>query len=347
MAACKIKVLIDTLYRQHQEDCAVEVRKAVITAAGRGVRLYPVADTVQKGMLPLMDRDGLTKPVIQIIIEEALDSGIEEICIVCAPGDEERYRAQMNGLRTNLLEGYPGEEWAHNQAGRLENLLQRLSFAMQEDALGYGHAVYCARHFVGSAPFLLLLGDHLYLSDEPDKRCAAQLIELAEQEQCAVAAVNPTREYHVGHYGTVSGKRLSELPGVYQIEKIIEKPSISLAESELQTPGLRTGHYLCFFGMHVLPPSLFPLIEEELKRSGQQGGGCQLTPTLQELALRERYLAAELRGTRYDIGARYGLLLTQLALGLAGNDRDAMQREILELLLETRRVRDTKTGSIS
>ena len=320
------------------------VRKAVITAAGRGVRLYPVADTVQKGMLPLMDRDGLTKPVIQIIIEEALDSGIEEVCIVCAPGDEDRYRAQLSGLRDNLLEGYTGEEWAKTQAGRIDTILRRLSFAVQKEPLGYGHAVWCAHEFASDEFFLLLLGDHLYLSQVPGQRCAQQLIQLATQEQCAVAAVNPTREHLVGGYGTLNCKRLPDLPGVYQIEKIIEKPSISLAETELQTPGLRTGHYLCLFGMHVMSPRIFSLLEENMKSGENAGQEIQLTPALQELARRDKYLAAELRGTRYDIGSRYGLLLAQIALGMAGHDRDVMLAEIVSLMAEAARMREGMTG---
>jgi len=319
----------------------LQVRKAVITAAGRGVRLYPVADTVQKGMLPLMDRDGLTKPVIQIIAEEALDSGIEEVCIVCAPGDEPRYRSQLSQLRNNLLEAYTGTAWASAQAERIDAMLRKLTFSVQEEPHGYGHAVYCAHDFVGDDPFLLLLGDHLYLSDIDGTRCAQQLIQLAEQEQCAVAAVNPTREQYVGNYGALSGRRVSEMPGVYQIEKIIEKPSISLAESELQTPGLRAGHFLCFFGMHVLTPTIFSFLGEALARRPDE---CQLTPALQELANRERYLAAELRGARYDIGARYGLLTAQIALGMAGHDRDAMLVEMVELLAVSKRRRNHDTG---
>lgn len=315
----------------------MEVRKAVITAAGRGVRLFPVADTVQKSMLPLLDRDGLTKPIIQIIIEEALDSGIEEVCIVCAPGDEQRYREQLMQLRDNLLEGFSGEDWALEQAQRLDIILRRLVFAVQEDPRGYGHAVYCARHFVGADPFLLLLGDHLYLSHEPGRRCAQQLLELAAREACAVAAVNPTREHLVPHYGTLSGRGVPGLPGVYVIEKIIEKPSVSLAETELQTPGLRSGHYLCLFGMHVLPPTIFPLIEAECDRTENQAGGVQLTPALQELSRRERYLAAELHGERYDIGARYGMLMAQLALGMAGRDCEELLSEMVMLLAESRR----------
>jgi UTP--glucose-1-phosphate uridylyltransferase len=305
----------------------LDVRKAVITAAGRGVRLYPVADTVQKGMLPIIDRDGVAKPTIQIIMEEALESGVEEVCIVCAPGDEERYRGQFAQLRDNLRAGYGDKDWARRQAERLDALLRCLSFAVQEDALGYGHAVWCAKDFVGEENFLLLLGDHVYVSQVAGQRCARQLIDLATQENCAVAAVNPTREHLVRRYGTLSGVRVHGLPGVYDIDRILEKPSLSRAELELSTPGLRVGHYLCLFGMHVLPHRIFDLLGEQLEVGGTE---CQLTPALQELANRERYLAAELRGARHDIGAAFGLLHAQLALGLAGKEREEMLAGLVE-----------------
>ena len=254
------------------------IRKAVITAAGRGVRLYPVADTVQRGMLPIIDRDGVAKPIIQIIIEEAVESGVEEICVVCAPGDEERYRKLLGQLRDTLVSGYAGEAWAKKQAGVLDELLRRLSFAVQEEPGGYGHAVRCARDFAGGESFLLMLSDHVYISNVPEKRCARQLIDLAEQEQCAVAAVNPTREHLVRLYGTLGGKRVPDLGGVYEIERILEKPSLSRAELELHTPGLRVGHFLCLFGMHVLPHRIFDFLETEWQKAQEEGGECQLTP---------------------------------------------------------------------
>ena len=318
----------------------MRIRKAVITAAGRGVRLYPVADTVQKGMLPLVDRDGLAKPVIQIIAEEALESGIEEICIVCAPGDEEQYVKQLRLLRDNLLDAYEGADWARQQAQRLNNLIRQLCFAVQKEPLGYGHAVCCAKEFVGEESFLLLLGDHLYISAIEGRRCAQQVIELAELEDCPVAAVQATREHLVGHYGTVSGKRAPDIPGAYQIERIIEKPSLSTAELHLLTPGLRAGYYLCFFGMHVLPHRIFGIIEAALARNASAPPDSlevQLTPALEELAAREKYLALEVAGSRYDIGAKFGLMETQIALAAGGKDRDEVLCAIIELLAEANR----------
>ncbi|MGZ3472649.1 MAG: sugar phosphate nucleotidyltransferase, partial [Isosphaeraceae bacterium] len=145
----------------------MQITRAVITAAGRGARQYPASDTVQKAMLPVVDRDGLTKPVLQIIAEEALESGIEEICVVSAPGDEAVYRDHFRNYAANLRSAFKGVEWAEEQARRLFDLKQRLRFSVQPEPQGYGHAVWCAREFVAGQPFLLLPGDHLYLSAEP------------------------------------------------------------------------------------------------------------------------------------------------------------------------------------
>jgi UTP--glucose-1-phosphate uridylyltransferase len=308
----------------------VEISKAVITAAGRGARQYPASDTVQKAMLPLVDRDGLTKPVLQIIAEEALESGIEEICVVAAPGDEDVYRHHFRSYAANLRSAYKGVDWAEAQARRLLDLEQHLTFAMQPEPEGYGHAVWCARQFVAGAPFLLLLGDHLYISSE-SRRCARQLIDLAVAEQCAVSAVQATREHLIHQYGTLTGRRLPQHPEIYSIDEIIEKPNPTLAELRLQVPGLRAGHYLCFFGMHVLTPSVFDLLDDLVARNIRELSQIQLTTALNLLAGKEKYLAIETRGSRFNLGVKFGGVEAQIALALAGADRERM----LTLLLES------------
>jgi len=309
----------------------MRIKKAVITAAARGERLYPVADTIQKAMLPVIDIDGLHKPVLQIIAEEAFASGIEELCVVCAPGDGERYISAFTSLRDNLVKSFKGVDWAKTQAEKIDHLLNRIQFTEQQEPLGYGHAVYCAREFVNNEPFLLLLGDYLYVSNQGQKRCAAQLIELASQENCSVSAVNPTIEHQISRYGTLTGKQLSNQTGVYEIEKLIEKPSLSVAELELQTPGLRIGYYLCFFGMHVFTPAVFDILKRHIERGSTN---TLLTPALQELAESEKYLALEVKGKRYDLSRKHGLLRAQVALGLAGDAHDETLTTLVESLAE-------------
>ena len=309
------------------------IKKAVITAAARGDRLYPVADTVQKAMLPVVDIDGINKPVIQIIAEEAFASGVEEICIVCAPGDDKRYVESFNTLQSSIISSFKNSAWSEKQIAAISNLLDRLTFAVQDEPKGYGHAVYSSKEFVKDDPFLLMLGDYLYVSGLKDKSCTRQLLELAENENCSAAAVNPTIEHQISRYGTLTGKILPNKKGVYQIEKIIEKPSVSLAELELLTPGLRTGYYLCFFGMHVFKHPFFDLLSEYATTSTNN---ILLTPVLQMLAENEKYLAVEIKGNRYDTSKEFGLTHAQLALALAGVKRDDMLASLVQLLAEAK-----------
>jgi len=308
----------------------VQITKAVITAAGRGARQYPASDTVHKAMLPLVDRDGLTKPVLQIIAEEALESGIEQICVVTAPGDEAVYRNHFRNYAANLRSTYKGVDWAEDQARRFVDLDQRLLFAVQPEPEGYGHAVWCARSFVRDEPFLLLLSDHLYISSET-RRCARQVIELAASENCAVSAVQATREHLIHQYGTLTGRRVPEHPEIYAIDEIVEKPNPTLAELRLQVPGLRAGHYLCFFGMHVLTPVVFELLDDLVRDNVRELGLIQLTTALNALARQERYLALETRGSRFNLGVKFGVVEAQIALAMAGVDREL----ILALMLES------------
>ncbi len=311
----------------------MQVRKAIITAAGRGSREYPSLTAVQQAMLPMVDGDGLVKPVIQIIAEEALDSGIEEICVVTAPGDEAVYRAHFQGLETNF-QTCGHADWTQEQRRRLTDLERRLTFAVQETPGGYGHALWCARQFAGHEPFLLLVSDHLYVSGEK-RRCARQVIELAAAQECAVAAVQATREHLIHQYGTLAGKRISGLTNVFQIDTIVEKPTPSEAEQLLHVPGLRVGHYLCLFGMHVLTPGIFEILDGHVRDNRRDRGEIQLTPALQELARAERYLAAQTNGRRYNIGVRFGSLEAQIALAMAGRDRDEVLMRLMELFLQT------------
>lgn len=316
------------------------VRKAIITAAGRGLGNLSGVTSAQQALLPMVDRDGLVKPVIQIIAEEALDSGIEEICVVAAPGDEAAYRAHFQGL-ARMLDRRGDTDEVQEQRRRVSDLERRLHFAVQEKPEGYGHAVWSARDFAGPEPFLLLVSDHLYVSGEP-RRCARQIIDLAVQQDCAVAAVQATREHVINHYGTVAGKRVSGLANVFQVETVIEKPTPSEAEQLLQVPGLRVGHYLCFFGMHVLSPAIFEILEAHVRQGRRERGEIQLTPALQELARAEKYLALQTNGRRYNIGVKYGSLEAQIALAMSGRDRDEVLIRLTELLLQTSSRTDTE-----
>lgn len=271
----------------------MKVKKAVITAAAPSQRQLPLQT--------LIDQNGQSKAAIAILAAEILDAGISKIATIVHPGDEAAY-AEAVGPLANHMEFIP----------------------QQPTGSGYGHAIHCAAPFTGDEPFLLTVGDHLYTSLK-NQSCAAQLLETAEREKCAVSAVESTHESKLPYYGCVGGTRVQGSDHLYEIRTVIEKPTPTEAEQTLIVPGLRHGYYLAFFGMHVLTPTVMQTLARQ-----QQTGSANLSLALQATARQERYLAHEIDGRRHDIDLRYGILSTQLALALSGKDRD----EVLNLIIE-------------
>ena len=268
----------------------MRVRKAVITAAGQSQRALPLQT--------LIDHDGQEKSILATLIEQSLAAGAEEIAVIVWPGDESRY-AQAAGR--------------HAAAVR---------FLPQPEPRGYAGAILCARGFTGADPFLHMVGDHLYISGGP-KLSAQRIIELAEAESCSVSGVQPTRESLLPRFGAVSGRRVSGRSDLYRVDTVLEKPTPTEAEQRLMVSGIRAGYYLCFFGIHVLTPTVMDLLAK---------GAASLSAALAELARHEQYLALEDDGRRYDLGAPYGLLVAQTALALSGPDRAQVLGQLVELL---------------
>ncbi len=278
----------------------MQIQKAVITAAGPGQTALPLQR--------LVDRDGVEKTALEMIIEEVAAAGIESVAIIISPGNEDAYRRAAGSY------------------------IDRLTFVPQTVPNGYGQAILCAKSFVGQSPFLHLVGDHLYLSSQ-GKSCAQQLIEVAKSESCAVSGVQPTKEKMLPLFGTIGGTRLPRADRLYEVKRVLEKPTPTIAEQELTIAGFRSGIYLCFFGMHVLTYATIEILERLV---AQHRRPVSLAEALDELATHERYLACEVQGHRYNIGVKYGLLNTQLALSLSGVDRDRVLSDMVELLASQR-----------
>jgi len=275
----------------------MRIRKAVITAAGKDQRNLP--------MQTLFDQQGVERSVLSMVVREAAGAGIEDICIVVYPGDQEPY------------------------AKLLADTTARLRFVAQAEPRGYAHAVFCAREFVGNEPFLHFVGDHLYVGAESGA-CARRLVEAATAEDCAVSAVQVTRESLLHLYGTVGGQQLFGKRGFYRVDTVLEKPTPTAAEQHLIVPGLRSGQYLCFHGMHVLTPAIFDILSALLAES--PNGRASLSSALAELARREQYLAMIQSSQRFDVGVKYGLFTAQLALALSGEDRAEVLTQLVNIL---------------
>jgi len=275
-----------------------KVRKAVIPAAGFGTRLFPATKATKKELFPIIDRDGIAKPAILIIVEEALEAGIEEVIIIVQKGDLEDFRSLFN--QQISIENY-NKLPAHFQeySRRLLEIGRHVTFAPQETQEGFGHAVYCAREAVGDEPFLLMLGDHIYRS-ESEVSCARQLLEAYQRHGQSLVGLRRTPDAQIGSFGTVTGVWLEE--HLLNVTEFAEKPTPDYARSNLRVPGLPEGEYLTLFGQYILKPQLFDYLREHIENNVREHGEFQLTSTLDRLRQEDGFLGLIIDGKRFDIG---------------------------------------------
>ncbi len=308
-----------------------KVKKAVITAAGKGTRHFPSTLAVQKELFPVVSPDGISRPVLHLVVLEALQSGIEEIGIVVSPSSEGPIRSYFRGVNEKGLEVLQGKEWTLEEARRLQEACQRITLIRQDQQLGYGHAIFCARDFVGNDPFLVMLGDHLYLS-ETEVPCPRQLIQIFEAYQRPLFGVQLTPEDQLYLFGTIKGEPLPGTPPAWRVLKVVEKPSVEYARKYLRTPGLPEGYYFCFLGMHIFTPSLFHYLERLIREDRRSNGEYQLTDAQALMVEEEEVIAAGVRGQRLDMGIPEGYLETFIALGL----RSPFKERILKMIREAK-----------
>jgi UTP-glucose-1-phosphate uridylyltransferase/mevalonate kinase len=288
------------------------VRKAVIPVAGLGTRLFPATWATKKEFFPIVDRNGIAKPAILLIIEEALDAGIEEVILIVQEQDLGSFQALFDATAiTRNHDRYP----AHLQgyAQRILEMGRHISFAVQPTQEGFGHAVYSAREAIGGEPFLLMLGDHLYQTHSA-KSCARQLLDVHEQHGLSVLGLQHVHERDVVHYGTVSGGWLDE-NRLLEIAEIAEKPTVNYARANLRVPGLHEREYLAVFGQYILKPRLFDYLEENIANDLRQGGEFELTSVLNRLRQEDGFLGLVMDGQCYDIGLPESYLRTVQVFG--------------------------------
>lgn len=279
---------------------ARRVRKAVIPAAGFGQHMFPASKAVKKELFPIVTAEGIAKPIIMAIIEEALNAGIEDVCLIVQQGDEPLFdaflRQPMSPLQYHLL-----PQRLKEYAQRLREVAARVCLIAQESQDGLGHAVLCARQWVGDEPFLLLLGDHLYTSDTQTP-CARQILEVYEEHRQSVVGLRQTPEERIGGFGTVAGRWI--VPGeLLSITEFVEKPTLDHARANLRVEGLAEGEYLTIFGQYVLDPAIFGILEYNIQHNIREHGLFQLTSALDRYRREHGFLGYVVRGRRYDIGA--------------------------------------------
>jgi len=278
---------------------SLRVRKALIPAAGFGTRLFPASKATKKELFPIIDRDGIAKPAILLIVEEAIEAGIEEIVIIVQADDLDEFQSFFKTPVS--VENFNKLSPAFQEySRRILEIGRRVSYVIQSKQEGFGHAIYCAREAIGEEPFLLMLGDHIYRS-ENETSCARQLLDAYQQHGVNILGLRHTSEDQIAHFGTVAGVWI-ENDQILNVSEFSEKPNVDYARQNLRVPGLSENEYLTVFGQYILKPKLFQYLEEHIDNNVRERGEFQLTSALERLRKEDGFLGLVINGRRFDIG---------------------------------------------
>ncbi len=277
-----------------------KVRKAIIPAAGFGTRMFPATKGMKKEFFPIIDQNGHVKPIILAIVEEAFQAGIEEIGIVIQPKDRYFFESFFkHPPKHKIWQKLAPEKKKYSQY--VQAMGERITFLIQNQQEGYGHAVHCAAKWVKDQPFLLLLGDHLYTS-ELEVNCARQLLNIYEKVQQSVIGLRVTPGHLIHNYGCVRGTFKEEIEGVLSLTEIYEKPTWEYARTDFQIAGLGFDQFLSIFGLYVLEPKIFDILGDLIRRSVREKGEFQLTSALELLRQQEKMMGYLIQGQCLDTG---------------------------------------------
>ena len=280
----------------------MQIRKAVIPIAGLGTRHFPASHAVKKELFPIVGRDGIARALFHYHLLELEAAGIEEICIIVQPGEEEMVRGYLCGpgdAYLKRLQKYPA---LLREAEQMRGFEKRVRFAVQHQQEGYGHAVFQTKDFAAGEMVLLGLGDHLFRGSP-----VSPYRELADTAKMSggksVSAVNRISADELKGYGTIAGTRRAENPRLIDVSFIIEKPAVAVAREQLRVDGLPAETWLGWFGLHLLAPSIYEVLEEMIRDNVRDNGEFQLTRAQEIQRRREGYLALEMTGAeRFDFG---------------------------------------------
>lgn len=276
-----------------------QVRKALIPAAGFGTRLFPATKATKKELFPVVDRDGIAKPAILIIVEEALDAGLDEVIIVVQEEDLDDFRHFFN-VQVSIENFNKLPPHFQEYSRRLLDMGRKVKFVVQDKQEGLGHAVYKARDIIGNEPFLLMLGDHIYRSNS-ERSCARQLLDTYTRHSTSVVGLRRTPESQIANFGTVTGRWIE--PGeLLHITEFVEKPAVDYARLNLRVPGLADDEYLTVFGQYIVKPQIFQYLEEHIENNVRERGEFQLTSALDRLRREDGFMGLMVDGMRFDIG---------------------------------------------
>lgn len=287
-----------------------KIRKAIIPAAGLGTRFLPATKAQPKEMLPIVD-----KPTIQYIIEEAIASGIEEILIITGKGKKCIEDHFDKSLELEIELEKSGKQDMLKMVREISDMVD-IHFIRQKEPKGLGHAISCAKTFVGNEPFAVLLGDDIvYNEEEP---CLGQLIKCFNEYNTSILGVQEVPHKDVNKYGIVDGVYVEN--GVYKVRNLIEKPSIDEAPTNV-----------AILGRYIITPKIFEILEKTIPG---KGGEIQLTDALLTLIGSEAMYAYNFTGKRYDVGDKLGFLKATVEYALRRDELKDEFKAYLKTIVE-------------
>jgi len=295
------------------------IRKAVVPIAGLGTRLFPASHAVKKELFPIVGPDGIARALFHYHLIELAAAGIEQVCIIVQPGEDALVRDYLRGPDKEYLGRLVKSPALLREAEQMRTFSERVTFAVQHQQEGYGHAVYQTKAFAAGEMVLVCLGDHLFRGAEKPpipatsgaeavrRQKISPYSELAEVAAASggrsVSAVSRIGAAELGGFGTIAGARRSENPRLIDVSLIIEKPDVATARESLRVDGLPAGTWLGWFGMHALAPSIYDVLEQMIRDDIRDKGEFQLTRAQDIQREREGYLALEMTDAqRFDFG---------------------------------------------
>ncbi len=276
------------------------ITKAIIPVAGFGTRLFPVTKCLKKDFFPVMDKDGILKPVLLILLEQLVNAGIEKICLVIGEEEQLIYDAFFGELSKEHYEKLPEEKRKYEDL--LESLSSKITYVYQKERKGFGHAVLQCREFTNGEPVLLLLGDMIYHSNI-DKNCMEQMIDAYEHTGLSVVSMHTVNKEEVVHYGIMTGRWENSKETIMKISEMSEKPTVEYASDYLAVKTKeKKENYYAVFGQYVLTKDVFDELDSNIKNNKLERGEFQLTSALDQVREKTGLMGYVVDGTSYDVG---------------------------------------------
>jgi len=291
-----------------------KIHKAVIPVAGFGTRLFPITKYLKKDFLPIMDKDGILKPVILILIEQLLDSGIDEICLVIGEDERQIYDSFFKTLSKEYYEKLPEDKRKYEDF--IESIQEHITFVIQNEKLGLGHAVFQTIDFAADEPVLLILGDMIY-STNSEKNCMFQMIEIYEKYEKPVISMHTVDKSEVVHYGIMTGDWSDKEQKLLKIKEMCEKPSVEYAEKHLSVSNKESQqNFYSVFGQYIITKEIYEQLRENIENKIFEKGEIQLTTAFEQVCKKTDVFGFLVDGISYDIGIPEAYVKTMSTFGI-------------------------------